>query len=101
MFVFIISPFTANEGLEGSKHLYQSLIRIYDVMTHIDSKNDQECYCQRKENEGIFLFSEFISSFCYRGWGGERRLNQIHRDGDVSPSVDVHIFRLCRCINFY
>ena len=93
MFVFIISPFTANEDLEGSQHLCQSLIRIYDVMTHIDSKNDQEFYCQRKE--------EFISSFCYRGWGGVRRLNQIHRDGDVSPSVDVHIFRLCRCINFY
>ena len=28
--------------LEGSPHLYQSLIRIYDVITRIDSKNDQE-----------------------------------------------------------
>ena len=28
--------------LEGSQHLCQSLLRIYDVITRIDSKNDQE-----------------------------------------------------------
>ena len=39
-----------------------------------------------------FDFQNLFPLSVIGGWGGERRLNQIHRDGDVSPSVDVHIF---------
>ena len=36
------------------------------------------------------------------GGGGEEEVEtKPPRDGDVSPLMDVPIFRLCRCTNFY